>query len=152
MIMDKKKVLFICTHNSARSQMAEGLLNGLYGDQFEAFSAGTHPSSVNPYAIKVMKEIGIDISKHYSKSIEEFRGIKFDYIVTVCDNAKEACPFFPDGKKYIHKGFQDPSQSRGTKEYMLSAFRQTRCEIKDWIDEIFGQEDEQTDEITLEIL
>jgi arsenate reductase len=146
MIMDKKKVLFICTHNSARSQMAEGLLNGLYGDQFEAFSAGTHPSSVNPYAIKVMKEIGIDISKHYSKSIEEFRGIKFDYIVT------EACPFFPDGKKYIHKGFQDPSQSRGTKEDMLSAFRQTRCEIKDWIDEIFGQEDEQTDEITLEIL
>ncbi len=151
--MDKKKVLFICTHNSARSQIAEGLLNGLYGDQFEASSAGTHPSSVNPYAIKVMKEIGIDISKQYSKSLEVFRGIKFDYIITVCSDAKEACPVFPDGKKYIHKGFQDPSQSKGTKEDMLSAFRQTRDAIKDWIDEIFGKGIEPIDEtliLTLE--
>jgi len=144
--MENKKVLFICTHNSARSQIAEGLLNSLYGDQFEAFSAGTHPSSVNPYAIKVMKEIGLDISKHYSKSIEEFRGIKFDYVITVCDNAKESCPFFPDGKKYLHKSFQDPSESRGSKEEMLSAFRQTRDTIKNWIDETYGKKIESIDE------
>jgi arsenate reductase len=150
--MSKKKVLFICTHNSARSQIAEGLLRILYGDRFDAYSAGTHPSCVNPYAIKVMKEIDIDISAHRSKSIEEFRGMKFDYVITVCDNAKEACPFFPDGLKYLHKGFDDPSQFKDTREEMLSAFRRTRCEIKDWIDKTFGQEVELTDEITLEIL
>ena len=90
----KKKVLFICTHNSARSQMAEGILRTLYGDRYEAYSAGTQPTKVNPYAIKVMSEIGIDISNHRSKSAEEFRGKEFDYVVTVCDNVKEACPFF----------------------------------------------------------
>jgi len=150
--MSKKKVLFICTHNSARSQIAEGLLRTLYGDRFDAYSAGTHPSCVNPYAIKVMKEIEIDISAHRSKSIEEFRGVKFDYVITVCNNAKESCPFFPDGLKYLHKSFDDPSQFNGTHEEMLSAFRQTRHEIKDWIDKTFGQEDAQIDEITLEIL
>jgi len=149
--MNKKKVLFICTHNSARSQIAEGLLRSLYEDRFDAYSAGTHPSSVNPYAIKVMKEIDIDISNHYSKSIEEFRGMKFDFVITVCDNAKEACPFFPDGVKYLHKSFNDPSQFKGTREEMLSTFRHTRDEIKEWIDNTFGQEIGQTDEITLEI-
>jgi len=150
--MSKKKVLFICTHNSAHSQIAEGLLRTLYGDRFDAYSAGTHPSCVNPYAIKVMKEIGIDISEQRSKSIEEFRGIKFDYVITVCDNAKESCPFFPDGLKYLHKSFEDPSQFSGTREKMLSAFRRVRCEIKDWIEKSFSQEVGPTDEITLEIL
>jgi len=150
--MNKKKVLFLCTHNSARSQIAEGLLKNLYGDRFDAFSAGTKPSSVSPYAIEAMKEIGIDISNHRSKSMEEFRGMKIDYVITVCDNAKEACPFFPDGARYLHKSFNDPSQFKGTREEMLPTFRHTRDEIKEWIDKTFSQEIEQTDEITLELL
>lgn len=144
--MKKRKVLFICSHNSARSQIAEGLINSLYGDQFEAYSAGTHPSSVNPFAIKVMNEIGIDISKHYSKNLDVFLGMKFDYIITVCDNAKETCPVFPNGKKYIHKAFQDPSDFKGTKEEMLSGFRQIRDIIKIWIDDTFGKGIEPIDE------
>jgi len=92
--MDRKKVLFLCTHNSARSQMAEGLLNALYGDRCIAYSAGTEPSNLNPYAVEVMSEIGIDISHHHSKSVEEFRNGDFDYVVTVCDSAKETCPIF----------------------------------------------------------
>ncbi len=109
----KKKVLLICTHNSARSQMAEGLLNALYGNKYKAYSAGTKPSTVNPYAINAMAEIGIDISKNRSKSIDEFQGMKFDYVITVCDNAKETCPFFPGGEEYLHKSFDDPSDFNG---------------------------------------
>jgi arsenate reductase len=109
----KKKVLLICTHNSARSQMAEGLLNHLYESKYEAYSAGTKPSTVNPYAINAMVEIGIDISKNRSKSIDEFQGMKFDYVITVCDNAKETCPFFPGGEEYLHKSFDDPSDFNG---------------------------------------
>jgi arsenate reductase len=132
----KKKVLFLCTHNSARSQIAEGLVNALYGDKYEAYSAGIQPSQVNPYAIKVMKEIGIDISKQRSKSVEEFRGEKFDLVATVCDQAKEACPFFPGGKKFLHKGFKDPSQFKGTEEEILAEVRRVRDEIKDWIEKV----------------
>ena len=110
---EKKKVLFLCTHNSARSQMAEGLMNAHYGDRYEAYSAGTEPSNVNPYAVAVMAEIAIDISSHRPKSIGEFQSIQFDYVVTVCDSAKETCPFFPGGKEQIHKGFEDPSQFDG---------------------------------------
>ena len=109
----KKKVLLICTHNSARSQMAEGLLNALYGNKYKAYSAGTKPSFVNPYAIEVMAEIGIDISKHRSKSIDEFQGITFDYVITVCDNAKATCPFSPGAGEYLHKSFDDPSDFNG---------------------------------------
>ena len=94
----KKKVLFICTHNSARSQMAEGLMRTLYPDRYVVFSAGTEPRGVNPYAVKGMAEIGIDISLHRSKSLDEFLDMKFDYVVTVCDHAKQICPFFPGGK------------------------------------------------------
>lgn len=97
---NKKKVLFICTHNNARSQMAEGLLRSLYGDIYDTYSAGIEPSVVRKEAIKVMKEIGIDISKQRSKSVDEFLGIGFDYVVTVCDYAKDTCPFFPGGKNY----------------------------------------------------
>ena len=135
----KKKVLFICTHNPARSQMAEGILRTLYGDRYEAYSAGTQPTKVNPYAIKVMSEIGIDISNHRSKSAEEFRGKEFDYVVTVCDNAKEACPFFPGGKTYLHKGFKDPSEFKGNENEIVAEFQRVRDEIKRWIEETFGE-------------
>jgi arsenate reductase len=134
----KKKVLFICTHNSARSQMAEGFLNDFYGDKYEAYSAGIEPASVNPYAIKAMSEVGIDISKHRSKSIEEFRGKSFDYVVTVCDHAKEACPFFPRGRFFIHKGFMDPSEFKGTNDEKLSKTGRVRDQIRDWIIKTFG--------------
>jgi len=135
----KKKVLFICTHNSARSQMAEGFLNALYGDRYKGYSAGIEPAKINPYAVKVMAEIGIDISTHRSKSIEEFRGENFDYVVTVCDHAKEACPFFP-GEKVLHKGFKDPSEFKGTEDEMLEKVRGVRDEIKDWIEKTFSKE------------
>ena len=138
----KKKVLFICTYNSARSQMAECLLRALYGNRYEAYSAGTQPSMVNPYALKVMAEIGIDISDHRSKSIEEFYGIKFDYVVTVCDHAKETCPLFPGGKNYLHQSFEDPVSFKGSEEEKLKAFRRIRDEIEDWIRKTFGEKDE----------
>ena len=134
----KKKVLFICTHNSARSQMAEGLINALYGDKYEAYSAGTEPTEVNPYAIKAMAELGIDISKQRSKSIKEFRGKTFEYVATVCDHAKEACPFFP-GEKILHKGFEDPSEFKGAGAEILAKIRRVRDEIKDWIEKAFGE-------------
>jgi len=134
----KQKILFICTHNSARSQMAEALLRTLYGNYYEAYSAGIEPTSVNPYAVEVMKELGIDLSTHRSKSIEEFQGMIFDVVVTVCDNAKEACPFFP-GKKVIHKGFDDPAILNGLIEDTLDVFRRVRDEMKDWIKKTFGQ-------------
>lgn len=140
----KKKVLFICTRNSARSQMAEGFLNDLYGDRYEAYSAGIEPTEVNPYAIKAMAEINVDISKQRSKSIEEFRRNNFEYVVTVCDHAKEACPFFPGGKKLLHKGFKDPSEFRGTEYEILAEFRRVRDEIKDWIEKTFCEENERT--------
>lgn len=136
--MAKKKVLFICTHNSARSQMAEGLLNALYGDKYEAYSAGTEPSRVNPYAIRAMAEIGIDISHHRSKHLREFLGIEFDYVVTVCDKAKDSCPFFPGGKEYIHQGFEDPSGAQGSEEEIMEKFRCVRDKIREWIESFFG--------------
>jgi arsenate reductase len=132
----KKRALFICTHNSARSQMAEGFLNALRGDRYEAYSAGIEPSRINPYAVKAMAEVGIDISTHRSKSIEEFRGESFDYVVTVCDHAKEACPFFP-GERILHKDFEDPSEFKGTEDEILEKVRDVRDEIKDWIEKTF---------------
>ena len=134
---EKRKVLFLCTHNSARSQMAEGILRNLYGDKFEVFSAGTEPSRVNPYAIRAMQEIGIDISENTSKSIEGFQGMNIDYVVTVCDHAKESCPTFPGAKHNIHKGFIDPSKFRGKDEEILLGFRQIRDEIRSWIQKEF---------------
>ncbi|MGD9131523.1 MAG: arsenate reductase ArsC [Candidatus Bathyarchaeota archaeon] len=130
------KVLFVCTHNSARSQMAEAFLNALYGGRYEGYSAGVTPATVNPYVVKAMAEIGIDISGNRSKSIEEFRGENFDYVVTVCDGARESCPFFP-GEKIIHKGFEDPSKFAGSEEEILKQVRRVRNEIKEWIKETF---------------
>ena len=112
--MNQQTVLFLCTNNSARSQMAEGLLNTLFKEKYKAFSAGINPKKVNSYAIEVMKELGIDISNHTSKSIEEFRNMTFDFVVTVCDNAKEICPFFP-GKKVLHKSFEGEGAFYGPK-------------------------------------
>lgn len=138
MRIHKKRVLFICTKNSARSQMAEGFLNGLYGDRYEGYSAGIEPTKVNPYVVKVMTEVGIDISKHLSKSIEEFRETHFDYVVTVCDHAREVCPFFR-GDKILHKSFEDPSDFKGTADEIFVETRHIRDEIKDLIKNTFGK-------------
>ena len=133
----KEKVLFLCNHNSARSQMAEGLLKSLYGEHYEAYSAGSNPSSVNPFAVKVMGEVGVDISRNRSKSINEFEGMKFDHIVTVCNGEGEACPFFHGGETYLHKSFEDPVAVDGNLDEKINAFRKIRDEIKDWIKETF---------------
>jgi len=117
--------------------MAEGLLNNICGNTYEAYSAGSTPTSINPSSIQALKEIGIDISSHYSKSTEDFMGIQFDYVITVCDNAKETCPFFPGAKNYIHKRFEDPSIIDGTAEDKLNAFKKSRDEIKRWVIEFF---------------
>ncbi len=140
----KKKVLFLCTHNSVRSQMAEGLLRAFYGNRYEAYSAGTHPSAVNPCAIKVMAEIGIDISAHQSKNVDVFHGMKFDCVVTVCNQAKEKCPFFRGGGEHLHRDFEDPSRFTGGEEQKLAVFRQVRDIIKGWIEKTFGEEDKTT--------
>jgi arsenate reductase (thioredoxin) len=137
--MEKKRILFICVHNSARSQMAEGLINSLHGDRFQAFSGGTMPTAVHPSAIKVMAETGIDISAHRSKSIDEFMDKPFDYIVMVCDESQSDCPFFPGGKEYIPHAFADPATCRGTDEEILACFRRSRDDIRAWIEEAFIQ-------------
>jgi arsenate reductase len=125
-----QKVLFICTHNSARSQMAEGLVNHDLAGKVQAFSAGTEPSSVHPLAIAAMKEVGIDISRHRSKSIDEFAGEKFDFVITLCDQAAESCPVFFGGVQRIHMGFPDPAAVSGNPEEKLAAFRKVRDQIR----------------------
>jgi arsenate reductase len=130
---DKIKVLFICTGNSCRSQMAEGWARHLKGDTIDAYSAGLLPGSVNPRAIKVMKEVGVDLSKQRSKHIDELAGINFDYVVTVCDYAKQQCPTFGGQVRVIHKNIEDPSFLEGTEEEIMAAFRKTRDEIKEFI-------------------
>ncbi|GER89509.1 protein-tyrosine-phosphatase [Dictyobacter vulcani] len=121
------RILFLCTHNSSRSQMAEGLLRARGGSAFEVLSAGTEPRRVHPLAIKAMREIGIDISQHRAKSLEEFREQPpVDLVITVCDEAAEACPFFPNARRQEHWGFPDPSRVEGSKEERLAAFRHIR--------------------------
>jgi arsenate reductase len=129
----KKKVLFICTHNSARSQMAEAFLNSIYGDRYEASSAGTEPAEINPRVVAAMKEIGLDLSPNRSKSVDEFLGQELDLIVTLCDQAQETCPFFPGGKKYSHQGFQDPGSCEGSEEEIMDCVRRIRDDIRDWV-------------------
>jgi arsenate reductase len=131
--MGKKRVLILCTGNSARSQMAEGLLRHDAGDRFEVFSAGTRPSRLRSEAVAVMRELGIDISGQRSKSVDEFTGHPFDYVVTVCDNARESCPIFPSGTPTIHHSFEDPAAIEGSEEQRLAAFRRIRDEIKTWL-------------------
>ena len=134
----KKKILFVCTHNSARSQMAEGYMNVKYADRYEAFSAGTEVTRVHPMAITVMREIGIDISGHRSKLLDEFSGKGIKTVVTVCDAANKACPFFPGAKEVIHQSFPDPSAFTGSEDEVRAGFRQARDEIIRWIDRTFG--------------
>ena len=129
----KKRVLILCTGNSARSQMAEGLLRQVAGDRFEVESAGTRPSRLRPEAIAVLKELGIDISGHRSKHVDEFKGQSFDYVLTVCDNAKESCPVFPGHAKRIHNAFEDPAALQGSEEERLALFRRVRNEIRDYL-------------------
>jgi arsenate reductase len=128
-----KRVLFICTRNSSRSQMAEALVNHDLAGKYEAFSAGTEPSSVNPLAIAVMKELGIDISQKRSKGLEEFAGQEFDYVITLCSQADEACPVFFGGTKKIHMGVPDPTATAGSDEEKLAAFRKVRDLIRDQV-------------------
>lgn len=128
--MHKPRVLILCTGNSARSQMAEGLLRHEAGDRFEVFSAGTKPTQVRPEAIVVMQELGIDISGHRSKSVDEFAGQDFDCVVTVCDNAKASCPIFPGNTKRIHWSVDDPAAVEGSEEHRLAAFRRVRDELR----------------------
>jgi len=134
----KTKILFICTHNSARSQMAEGYMKAKNGDRYEAFSAGTEATRVHPMAIEVMKEIGIDISGHRSKLIDEFFGKGIGTVVTVCDSAQGACPLFPGAKEVIHQSFPDPSSFKGSDEEVRAGFCRVRDEIIRWIDGTFG--------------
>jgi arsenate reductase len=122
----KTSVLFLCTHNAARSQMAEGLLRRMGGEQFDVFSAGTEATGLHPLAVEVMSEIGIDISGQRSKTLDEYAGRKFDYVITVCDGANESCPIFPGGTQRAHWSFDDPGAVTGTEEQRLRAFREVR--------------------------
>jgi arsenate reductase (thioredoxin) len=123
------RVLFLCTHNSARSQMAEGLLRHLAPQRFEVHSAGTEATEVRPLAIKTMSEMDIDISGQYSKTMDEYLGQQFDYVITVCDRANESCPIFPGDPERIHWSFRDPSAAEGSDEDQLKVYRQVRDEI-----------------------
>jgi arsenate reductase (thioredoxin) len=135
----KERVLFLCTHNSARSQMAEGFLRTLYGDKYEAYSAGSEPTSLNSYVVKAMAEIGIDISAHRSKSINQFKKKEFEYVVTMCDKAKEELCSFYYGHKMDEVSFSDPSDFKGHEEEVLSKVRTVRDAIKEYVIKNFGK-------------
>ena len=136
--MSRTSVLFVCTHNSSRSQMAEGLLRARDGDRYTAYSAGTHPGGVNPNAVEALRELGIDISGHRSKHVDEFASVPMDYVVTVCDSARESCPYIGARVCNLHQRFRDPSIIRGSAENILAAFREIRDQIAEWLDEVFG--------------
>lgn len=138
----RSRVLFLCTHNSARSQMAEGLLRYLVGDRFEAMSAGTEATRVRPLAVRVMGEIGMDISGQESKTLDRFLGESFDHVITVCDDANEACPFFPGAANRLHWSFEDPSRAEGSEEERLAIFRSVRDRIRRRIEEALISTDE----------
>lgn len=134
-----KRILVLCTGNSARSQMGEGLFRHDGRGAYEVESAGTKPGHVRPEAIAVMKELGIDISGHRSKSVNEFEGQSFDYVVTVCDNARDNCPVFPAGTERIHWSFEDPAAVQGTEEERLAAFRRIRDQIQERVIQFFQE-------------
>lgn len=135
--MGRTRVLFLCTHNSARSQMAEGFLRAVAGDRFEAGSAGTEKTSVNPLAIRVMAELGIDLGAHTSKLYDDVISQAWDYLITVCDDANERCPWVPGSVQRLHWSFPDPSRATGTEEQRFAVFRRVRDQIKerltDWL-------------------
>ena len=128
--MAAQRVLFLCTHNSARSQMADGLLRQLGGDRFEAHSAGTEATNVRRLAIKAMSELGIDISKHTSKTLDSYVSDRFAYVITVCDDANEACPYFPNAEHRVHWSLPDPSEATGTEDEQLAVYRKVRDELR----------------------
>jgi len=129
----KQRILILCTGNSARSQMAEGLLRHDAGDRFEVFSAGTKPGQVRPEAIAVMRELGIDISGHRSKHVDEFKAQPFDYVLTVCDSAKESCPVYSGHTNRLNRSFDDPAALQGSEPERLAVFRRVRDEIRDYL-------------------
>jgi arsenate reductase (thioredoxin) len=137
--MTKKKILVLCTGNSCRSQIAEGYLRHLASDKAEIYSAGIETHGVNPRAIDIMKEDGIDISSHTSNNISEYRDIDFDFVITVCDSAKERCPFFPTKAKMFHQNFADPAKAIGTEEEIKEQFRQVRNAIKDYCKQFISE-------------
>jgi arsenate reductase (thioredoxin) len=136
----RRRVLFLCTANSCRSQMAEGIAKHFWGDRMEAFSAGTKSTAVNSLAIEVMKEIGIDISQQHSKNLSVFNGQSFDYVITLCGSANETCPLYIGGTKKTHIGFEDPAKVIGTKDEVRSEFRRVRDEIKEKLAAFFQAE------------
>lgn len=130
--MSKPKILVLCTGNSCRSQLAEGYLKHFVQDKAEVYSAGIETHGVNPRAIATMKEDGIDISKHTSNNVNEYADMEFDYVITVCDNAKENCPYFPAKIKMFHHNFPDPAKAKGTETEILEEFRKVREMIKEY--------------------
>ena len=140
-IMEKTKALFLCTHNSARSQMAEGLLRHLADDRFEVMSAGTEATHVRPLAVQAMDELGIDISGQESKTLERYLSEPFDYVITVCDDANEACPVFPGARQRLHWSFEDPAQAIGSEEERLQVFRSIRNAIRERVERDLQLED-----------
>jgi arsenate reductase len=134
------KILILCTGNSIRSQIAEGYFRKYLGDSAEIYSAGIEVHGVNPYAIKVMKEDGTDISYHTSNNVREYSDINFEYVITVCDNALERCPYFPGGTKKFHHDFPDPAKEKGSEEEILSMFRKVRDMIKDYVRKFIKEE------------
>ena len=134
----KKRVLFLCTHNAVRSQMAESFLNKIYGDRYTAFSAGSDPTQIDPIVILVMSEVGIDVSNYRSKGLNVFRDYHFDYVITVCDQVQESCPYFSEGNIRKHMSFPDPSKFQGRSEDVIKEYRCVRDEIKNWIEKEFG--------------
>lgn len=135
----KQRILFLCTHNSCLSQMAEALANHFLGSHYQAFSAGTDAAPVNPLATLVLSELGIDTSLLRSKTIDEFAGQTFDHVVTLCGDANEKCPLFFGGVQRVHHGFEDPSRLNGSENEVLPEFRRVRDEIKNWIIDYFGE-------------
>jgi arsenate reductase len=138
---DNLRILFLCTGNSCRSQMAEGFCRDLKGDLIDAYSAGLEAHGLNPYAVKVMKEASIDISGQKSKTVNELKGLEFDYVITVCDSAYESCPIFPAKTRVIHKGFDDPprlAKEAKTEEEALGHYRRVRDEIKNFVETLPG--------------
>ena len=131
---DKLKVLFLCTGNSCRSQMAEGWSRALKGDVIEPHSAGIEAHGMNPRAVQIMAEAGVDLSEQYSKTLDAVQDIPFDYVVTVCDNARESCPLFPGRVKMVHRSFEDPAQATGTEEEIMAVFRRVRDEIREFVE------------------
>ena len=133
--MSRRRALFLCTHNSARSQMAEGLLRHFSRGTIDAFSAGTEATAVRPLAIRAMSELGIDISKHESKTLDRYVNDAFEYVITVCDDANETCPFFPNAKQRLHWSLPDPSKAAGSEEDQLAVYRTVRDELKSRIEQ-----------------